>query len=98
MPKERIDRELRSEIMATVRLAVRQIQEENREVWLSKDQLIQQFGFLSESWLRRFGHTLPRTKAIVTDNDGTQHETGFAYPRNKIQGMIMNNDIKNLHL
>jgi hypothetical protein len=98
MPSTRIDRELRAEILATVRAATQQAQEENQEVWLSKEQLLAQFGFLSESWLRRYGHTLPRTKAVVVDEDGTRHETGFAYPRNKIQKMIRNNEIKNLCL
>lgn len=98
MGRVNIDRDLRAEIVATVRAAVQQVAEDNQEVWLSKEQLLAQFGFLSDSWLRRYGHTLPRTKAVVVDEAGERHETAFAYPRNRIQRMIMNNEIKTLHV
>ena len=88
-----MDKELKRDIMATVRAAMQQVAEENEEVYLSKEQLLEQFGFLSESWLRRYGHLLPRTECQVEDN-GVIHRTGWGYPRNKIQRMIMNNQLK----
>lgn len=48
------------------------------------------------SWLKRYGHKLPRTRAIVTGEDGQQHTTGWAYPRNKMQRLIRENSIKQL--
>lgn len=91
-----MDNELRLDIIATVRAAMQQVAEENDERWLSADELTEQFGFFSASWLRRYGHTLPRTQVIVTESDGKSHKTAFCYPRNRIQRMIMSNQIKNL--
>lgn len=91
-----LTRELRREVAEAVREAVREALEGAQEVWLTKEQLVAQFGMFTPSWLRVYGHLLPRTRAIVTGADGVAHKTGCAYPRNKIQRMIADGSIKEL--
>lgn len=93
-------RELRREIAEVVRQEVRSAVREaltgHGEVWLTKEQLMEQFGFLTNSFMRDHGHTLPRTQAVVTLPDGSQRTTRVAYPRNRIQEMIQTGEIKAL--
>ena len=91
-----MDNELRIDIMCTVRRAMQDALEGAQEVWLTGEQVTQQFGMFTRDWLRRYGDRLPRTQAIVRDSDGVEHKTGWAYPRNKIQKMIRENKIKEL--
>jgi len=91
-----MDRSLRNDIMEAVRRAMRDTLEDAQEVWLTGDDLCKQFGMFTPSWLKRYGHKLPRTRAVVTDADGVQHVTGWAYPRNKMQRLIHDNALKML--
>jgi len=91
-----MDKQLHMDIMATVRRAMQDLLEESMEVWLSGDELCKQFQMFTPSWLKRYGCRLPRTRAVVTDANGQEHATGWAYPRNKIQRMINDNSIKQL--
>lgn len=91
-----MDKTLRIEICAEVKKAVMEANESYTEVWLSADDLLKQFGMFTKEWLKRYGHTLPRTRAEVEDEDGTVHCTRWAYPRNKIQKLISTNKIKRL--
>lgn len=83
-----IDRMLKSEIIGTVRKAMMDVLEECQETWVSGDELCKQFQMFSPGWLKRYGHKLPRTRAVVTEDDGIQHSTAWAYPRNKIARMV----------
>ena len=94
----RIDSQTRSMVLECVRQVLRE-ELENRidydEVWLDEKELCKQFQMFSPSFLKRHGHILPRTQVVFTDKDGGVHNTqGFAYPRNQIQRMIQNNEIK----
>lgn len=91
-----MDKELRLDIMGTVRIAMQDALEDAQEVWLTGDQMTKQFGMFTRDWLRRYGDRLPRTQAVVRDSAGIEHKTGWAYPRNKIQRMIRENKIKEL--
>lgn len=95
-----IDRAFKNEIVASIRAilskCLHDMRDENEEVWLSKDEFLKQFQMFSESWLREYGDSLPRTQAIVTGEDGERHTTRMAYPRNKIQAMIRDGRIKQL--
>lgn len=93
-----MDRALRAEICNDVSKAIRLALEGANEVWLTGEELTKQFGMFTRSWIRTYGHTLPRTQAVVTTADGKQHTTGWAYPRNKIQRMIQENKIKDLRI
>jgi hypothetical protein len=83
-----MDRLLRTEICNEVAKSIRQALEGANEVWLTGEELTCQFGMFTKSWLKTYGHTLPRTQAVVTKEDGSTHRTGWCYPRNKIQRMI----------
>lgn len=91
-----MDKALKNEIMAVVRAAAQQVAEESEERWITGDELGRQFAMFTKTWLRYYGHKLPRTRAIVTDADGSEHATGWCYPQHKIARMIMNNEIKRL--
>jgi len=90
-----IDRELRLDIMGTVRAAMQRVMEEQEEVWLSGDELCRQFQMFTTSWLKHYGHLLPRTRAVVVV-DGVEHRTAWAYPRNEIQRLSREGKLKEL--
>lgn len=92
-----MDTKLRSMVAQEVRAAVLQAMEGANEVWLSGEQLTKQFAFFTKSWLKSYGHTLPRTQAVVFANDG-EHKTGWCYPLHKIQSMVQSGEIKQLRV
>lgn len=91
-----MDRTLRAEIVMELNKALRSAMELNHEVYVSGEQLSKQFSCFSKSWLKNYGHCLPRTQTIVTDPDGTEHCGSWAYPLHRIQRMIASNEIKKL--
>lgn len=90
------------EELAELKYVVRRAIEEERELynehWLTGEQLCEQFGMFTPSWLKTYGHTLHRKQAIVYDQKGDAHKTGWAYPRNLIQRMIQSGEIKSLRM
>lgn len=95
---EVIDPTLRAQIAGEVHRAVAECLEVMNERWLSEEQLTEQFSMFTKSWLRRYGMLLPRTRATVREEDGTEHVTSWSYPRNQIQRMIYTNKIQRLEL
>ena len=91
-----MDRMPRAEIIATVRATMQEVMEGADEVWLRPKQLLDQFGMLSQEWLDTNGHLLPREYASVIWPDGTEKTTRYAYPKHKINRMIMNGELKGL--
>lgn len=91
-----MDRLLRAEIIATVRKTMTEVLEGADEVWLKPKQLLEQFGMLSQEWLDTNGHLLPREYASVIWPDGDEKFTRYAYPKHKINRMIMNGELKGL--
>lgn len=91
-----MDRRLRDEVLAAVKAAETEAHEFYEERWLTAEQLMMQFQMFTKDWLRRYGHSLPRVRAVVTDEQGIEHQTGWAYPRNKIQRMIRDGEIGHL--
>lgn len=89
-----MDARLRAEIMAELRQAMKQSMEVMEEKWLTGEELTKQFGMFTKSWLKTYGHTLPRVQAVVRGSDGEEHRTGWAYPQHKIQSMISDGRIK----
>lgn len=88
-----IDAATRREITFAVQSAIHKTMCDYEEVWLSEKELLRQFQFLNKGWLKEFGELLPRTQAIVIRKNGKERTTGWAYPRNKIQSMLMNGNI-----
>ena len=84
------------ELKAVIRRALEEQMEMYEEVWLTGDELCKYFGTLKPSWLKRYGHSLPRRLPQVTDESGTQHGNTWLYPRNKIQRMFANGEIEDL--
>lgn len=91
-----MDRMLRAEVVATVRETMREVLEGADEVWLKPKQLIEQFGMFSQEWIDRNGHLLPRENVSVIWPDGTEKETRWAYPKHRINRMIMEGKLKGL--
>ena len=91
-----MDKILRAEIIATVRETMREMLEGADEVWLKPKQLLEQFGMFSQEWLDENGHLLPREYASVIWPDQKEHCTRFAYPKHKINRMIMEGELKGL--
>lgn len=91
-----MDKLLRTEIVAEVKRGMRDYMEMANERWITGDELCQQFQMFSPSWLKNYGHLLPRTRAEVTDAQGNTSGTRWAYPQHKIARMIAENEIKKL--
>ena len=85
-----------NELKTVVRRAIEEEREMYDEHWVTADQLIAQFGMFTKSWLKTYGHSLPRKRATVCDERGERHSTSWCYPRNKIQRMIQSGEIEQL--
>lgn len=85
---------------ATRRALIAFLDEEsmNREkamekVWLSKKQLLQQFGMFTDDWINTHGHLLPRKRISIVDLEtGKKRATGWAYDRNAIQRLLFSDE------
>lgn len=93
----KIDKDTRAAILAEVREAVKLTLAMN-ESYVSGKELGKKYQMFSVSWLKSYGHLLPRTRAVVTMPDGSSHVTGWCYPMNRIGKMIESGEIKRLAL
>ena len=91
-----MDKLLRTEIINEVKHSMREALEVANERWITGDELSNQFQMFSPSWLKNYGHLLPRTRAEVSDIKGNMTGTRWAYPQHRIARMIAENEIKNL--
>lgn len=89
-------REEMIELKSVVRHAMEEEMEMYSEVWLTGDELVNTFGTFTKSWIKRYGHSLPRKLPRVTDEHGEQHGNIWLYPRNKIQRMFATGEIERL--
>lgn len=64
------------------------------EVWLSAEEVVKQFGMISEDFLKRKGKLLPRERVEYVGEDGLVHVGKWAYPRNRIQEMIASGELR----
>lgn len=87
-----IDRAAKLEIMGTVRRAMQELLEDANEVWLAPDEFLNQFQMFNADWLTRNGELLPRERVTYIGKDG-QHQTRWAYARNKTQRLIREHQI-----
>ena len=84
------------ELKGVVRRTMEEQMEMYSEVWLTGDELCKTFGTFTKSWLKRYGHSLPRRQPGVTDERGDRLESSWLYPRNKIQRMFATGEIEQL--
>lgn len=84
-----------NEIKQAVKQSQMEVAMQLDEVWLSKDEFLKQFQMFTEDWLKNYGQLLGRTQAIITVN-GEPRSSRWAYPRNKVQQMILDGSIKKL--
>jgi hypothetical protein len=67
------------------------------EVWLTTDEVVKQFGMISEDFLKRKGKLLPRERVEYMGEDGLVHTGKWAYPRNRMQEMIASGELRCLY-
>ena len=91
-----MDRIFEAKLLALIDRKMTERLEGADEVWLKPKQLLEQFGMLSQEWLDTNGHLLPREYASVIWPDGDEKCTRYAYPKHKINRMIMNGELKGL--
>ena len=91
-----MDRIFEAKLLALIDRKMTERLEGADEVWLKPKQLLEQFGMLSQDWLDTNGHLLPREYASVIWPDGDEKCTRYAYPKHKINRMIMNGELKGL--
>lgn len=84
---------LRAEVTATVKDAVKSAMEVYEERWLTKEELIRQFGVFSESWLKKYGKMLPRVRVTVEDG-GESVVSRWAYPQHRIARMLAGDEVR----
>ena len=91
-----IDKDTRMAIAAAVQAAVQSEIAKQAEEWLTAEELCKKYQMFNKDWLKRYGHSLPRTCALVTDENGETHKTRWAYASHEISRLIANNGIKQL--
>ena len=88
-----MDRQLRTEIIQTVKQAMMTYQEK----WVTADVLCEHVGTLTPRFLKDHGQMFNRTR--VEWDDETGHHTGsWLYPLHEIQEMVMDGRIKQLQV
>lgn len=91
-----MDRQLKADIVATVRKSLMEAMETYDERWLTAKQISEYIGCLTERWLRDNGEMLPRTRMEWTDSQGQRHASSWMYPLHRLQAMIADGRIKSL--
>ena len=91
-----MDKLLRIEIINEVKRSMQEALEVANERWIYGEELSKQFQMFSPSWLKAYGHLLPRTRAEVTDKNGNKTGTRWCYPQHQIARMIADGSIKSL--
>ena len=90
-----MDRQLKTEIVATVKRSVAEAMEVYQERWITDKEMSQYISVMTQRWLRDHGDMLPRTQVEWEDSKGT-HATSYLYPLHQIQAMIADGRIKEL--
>ena len=91
-----IDKDTRMAIAQAVQAAVEGQIAQYTEEWVTAEELCKKYQMFNKDWLKRYGHSLPRTCALVTDENGETHRTRWAYASHEISRLIASNGIKQL--
>jgi hypothetical protein len=94
----KLDRETQRMIAEAIEVGIKKGMEKALgvygEVWLTAEDVVKQFGMISEDFIKRRGKLLPRARVEYVGEDGLVHVGKWAYPRNRIQEMIMSGEMK----
>lgn len=94
----KLDKETQALIAASIEKGIQRGMEKAvgiySEVWLTADELVKQFGMISEDFIKRRGKLLPRERMEWQDKNGVVHQGAWAYPRNEIQRMIQAGELR----
>lgn len=93
-----MDKMLRAEIIGEVRKAMAESLELYGERWVTGQELCEQIACFTKSWLRMYGHTLPRQQVVVTEPNGEDHKTGWCYPLHRIMRMFESGQLVGLKI
>lgn len=93
-----MDKMFKKELIIEMRKAVQAAMEANHEIYVSGDRLATEIECFKKSWLKNYGQSLPRTRAVVKDKDGVAHEGNWVYPLHQIKRMVANDEIKHLKI
>ena len=91
-----MDKQLRAEIVATVRQTMQEVLENADEVWLTPKGVVENFGMITKEWMRKNAELLPRELASVVFPNGTEVSTHWAYPKHRINRMIQEGKLRGL--
>ena len=84
-----MDQKLKLEITQVVNQAAREAYLLYNEEWISGKELCKQFQQIPKSWLKTHKHLLPQSTTRYLDKYGNVKETNPAYPKHRINQMIM---------
>ena len=91
-----MDRQLKAEIVATVKRSVAEAMEVYSERWIIDKEMSEHISVMTQRWLRDHGDMLPRQQPTWKDKNGVEHSTSYLYPLHQIQAMIADGRIKEL--
>ncbi len=88
-----MDKKLIDEIIKTVERSSAEAYETYNERFLSPQELCNQFQMITPSWIKDYGHLLPRCKIAVKTKTGRVVGTRYAYAQHKIAAMIARGEV-----
>ena len=84
-----LDKQTRMELAQIMNQAAREAYLIYNEEWISAKELCKQFQMIPKSWLKNHKHLLPQGTIRYLDKDGKEKETNPAFPKHRINQMIM---------
>lgn len=94
----KLDRDTQRMIAAAIEVGIKKGMEKALgmygEVWMTGEEVVKQFGMISEDFLKRKGKLLPRERVEYVGEDGLVHVGKWAYPRNRLQEMIQRGELR----
>lgn len=87
---------LTSEISKAIKEGIADAYEVYNERYLSAKELCNQFQMFTPSWLKNYGHLLPRERQTAIAKDGRVVGTRYGYPQHRIARMIADGSINDI--
>lgn len=89
-----LDKEIRKELAEVIGSAIAAGRRSRDERFVTGKRLCEMYQMFTPSWVKTYGHLLPRIKAAVLDETtGERFHTGWAYNVAAIQKMIDRNEL-----